>query len=197
MDAPRLIIVAEHDTCIHTQQWMTLLHLFALQLNRYPHLFLQIRAKTKSELRSWAYRTLPNHPRICVNDPVDDISPKLVHIPQSRIHPAPKQPFGMSIHHHDDPMQYDVLSPLYYQLGPIYSPISKIGTPQGLELIRQAHQRTSTPIIAVGGITPSNTKDVINAGAHGISSCGYLLTSKEPAKALHKLYTALHDALAI
>lgn len=98
----------------------------------------------------------------------------------------------MSIHSPHDPHQYDALSPLYYQLGPIFFPISKQGNPQGVSLITETIKRTKTPIIAVGGITPENTKSAMDAGAYGVASSGFVLRAPDPLAALQRLYKSVH-----
>ena len=191
MDVPKLIIVAEHDTCSHTHQWIACLLLLANQLDDFPNVMLQIRAKSKPYLRIWAYDQLPKHPRIIINGFVEGRSLPFIHLPQSQVKNT-VQSFGMSIHSSNDPYRYDHLSPHYYQLGPIFSPISKKGIPQGTSLIKETKERTQTPIIAVGGITPDNTKMVMDAGAYGIASSGFVLHAHDPIYALWKLYKAVH-----
>ena len=192
MDVPKLIIVAEHDTCLHTEQWLAHLILLANRLKEFPDAMLQIRAKTKPSLRIWAYDQLPRNPRIVINGMVPGTSFPFVHLPQSQVQKT-TQSFGMSIHHPQDPDQYDELGPQYYQLGPIFSPISKKGSPKGLSLITETKKRTRTPIIAVGGITPGNTTSVMDAGAYGIASSGFVLRSSDPLSALYKLYKAVDN----
>lgn len=192
MDVPKLIIVAEHDTCAHTQQWLERLRLLTNRLDDFPKAMLQIRAKTKPVLRMWAYRQLPKHPRVIINGFVEGETFPFVHLPQSQAENT-AQPFGMSIHSAQDPKRYDSLAPLYYQLGPIFSPISKQGKPQGCSLIAQTRKQTSTPIIAVGGVTPQNTKAVMDAGAYGAASSGFILQASNPILALQKLYTAVNE----
>ena len=193
MDVPKLIIVAEHDTCAHTQQWLERLQLLANRLHDFPKAMLQIRAKTKPNLRMWAYNQLPKNPRVIINGFVEGETFSFLHLPQSQAENT-AQPFGMSIHSSEDPQRYDSLAPLYYQLGPIFSPISKQGNPQGCSLIAQTRRKTHTPIIAVGGITPQNTKAVIDAGAYGVASSGFILQASNPILALQKLYSAVHDS---
>src|SRR5215813_12373192 len=55
----------------------------------------------------------------------------------------------------------------YIAVGPIFETRSKAKPDPvvGLELIRQARQLTSRPIVAIGGITLERTADVIRAGA--------------------------------
>ena len=187
MDVPKLIIVAEHDSCVHTEQWLKHLVLLAHNLQNFPSAMLQVRAKTKPELRMWAYKQLPFHPRIVINGTVEGYDQPFLHLPQSQVS---KQDFsfGMSIHSQYDPVQYDSLSPLYYQLGPIFQPLSKQGNAQGLRLITETAKQTKTPIIAVGGITPQNTMSVLHAGAYGIASSGYIMQSPSPIESLKKLY---------
>ena len=192
MDVPKLIIVAEHDTCAHTQQWLERLQLLTNRLQDFPKAMLQIRAKTKPELRMWAYNQLPKHPRVIINGFVEGEAFPFIHLPQSQAENV-TQPFGMSIHSVQDPKQYDSLGPLYYQLGPIFSPISKQGNPQGCSLITQTKRQTHTPIIAVGGITPQNTKIVVDAGAYGVASSGFILQASNPILALQELYAAVND----
>ena len=192
MDVPKLIIVAEHDTCAHTQQWLERLKLLANRLQDFPKVMLQIRAKTKPDIRMWAYNQLPKHPRIIINGFVEGETFSFLHLPQSQADNA-NQPFGMSIHNAQDPKKYDSLAPLYYQLGPIFSPISKQGKAQGCSLITQTRRHTRTPIIAVGGVTPQNTKDVMDAGAYGVASSGFILQASNPILALQQLYIAVHN----
>ena len=141
MDVPKLIIVAEHDSCSDTQQWLSCLLVLAEQLESFPDVMLQIRAKTRPELRIWAYEQLPKHPQIIINGVVPERKLPFVHLPQSQV-PADVQSFGMSIHSTHDPYRYDTLSPRYYQLGPIFEPISKRGVPKGLTLIQETKKRT-------------------------------------------------------
>ena len=192
MDVPKLIIVAEHDTCASTKQWMKLLHELSLQLENYPFAVLQIRAKTKPHLRKWAYQKLPKHPQIVINGMVENVKPQIHHFPQSEVQSKPSvSAFGMSIHSPLDPYKYDSFSPLYYQLGPIFPPLSKKGIGKGLSLLEQTVANTKTPILAVGGITAENTKMTLKAGAYGVASSGTILRSKDPIRSLDEMYRAV------
>jgi thiamine monophosphate synthase len=192
---PRIIIIAEHNSCSDTKHWFSLLHLFAKNLEFFPNTMLQIRSKTRPDLRSIAAKELPPHPQIAINSSISEYEKNdvdFLHLPQKE---APQHllsfPFGLSIHHHTDPHHYDEFNPNYYQLGPIFSPISKKGIPQGISLIERTAKETQTPIIAVGGIHPHNINEVLSAGAFGVASSGYLMQAAKPITALETLYSTM------
>jgi len=65
----------------------------------------------------------------------------------------------------------DITDADYILLAPIFAPLSKTGSapPLGLEALREACRLTSIPILALGGITESNARQCIEAGAAGIA----------------------------
>lgn len=68
----------------------------------------------------------------------------------------------------------------YLFLSPIYKPISKVDSrPElGLEAIRRLRAKTSATIYALGGITPTNAKACLEAGANGVASLSLLLSEQ-------------------
>ena len=59
----------------------------------------------------------------------------------------------------------------YVALSPVFSTTSKGDAGQGLgcEVLREITSRVSIPVIAIGGITCDNVRDVIAAGADGVA----------------------------
>lgn len=59
----------------------------------------------------------------------------------------------------------------YALFGPVFSSPEKLrfGAPQGVERLKQAAQGP-LPILAVGGVGPSNALDLACAGAHGVAA---------------------------
>lgn len=57
-------------------------------------------------------------------------------------------------------------------LGPIFPTPSKLafGPPLGLAALRQAAAGATTPVVAVGGVTPANAADCVAAGAAGVAA---------------------------
>jgi len=71
----------------------------------------------------------------------------------------------------------------YIAVGPIFETRSKAKPDPvvGLELIRQARELTSKPIVAIGGVTLERTADVIRAGANSVAVISDILAAKNPA----------------
>lgn len=68
----------------------------------------------------------------------------------------------------------------YLFLAPVFAPLSKphTSTPLGLEGLTQAVRSTPLPVIALGGVTKGNTREVITAGAAGIAAISLYQSSR-------------------
>jgi len=71
----------------------------------------------------------------------------------------------------------------YILLGPVFAPLSKTSTqpPLGLRAIREAVRLTPIPILALGGITESNAKLCVEAGAAGVAGISLFSAESETA----------------
>ncbi|MEH7118007.1 thiamine phosphate synthase [Neobacillus vireti] len=79
----------------------------------------------------------------------------------------------------------------YALFGHIFPSHSKPGkTPKGIEELSRVAQ-LDIPVIAIGGITPENTKQVIQAGASGIAVMSGVLDSRNPLSAVKAYVNAL------
>ncbi|WP_285766881.1 thiazole tautomerase TenI [Peribacillus sp. SI8-4] len=75
----------------------------------------------------------------------------------------------------------------YAMYGHIFATDSKRGLPpKGLEELQEVTRNVSLPIIAIGGITPSNCQSVLDAGARGIAVMSGILEAKNPREAVQK-----------
>ncbi len=82
----------------------------------------------------------------------------------------------------------------YVELGTIFpSPSHPGGAVLGLEPIRQA-AGFSVPVLAVGGIKPSNVSGVIEAGASGVAVISAILAAPDPLGAAERLADAAQRA---
>ncbi len=90
---------------------------------------------------------------------------------------------GVSTHIPDQVREADQTSADYIAVGPVFATASKANPDPviGLEGVRQARKLTRKPLVAIGGITRSNCRQVIEAGADSVAVISDLLT--EPAKA--------------
>jgi len=78
---------------------------------------------------------------------------------------------GVSCHTLEDVAAAANQGAAYALFGPIFAPLSKISPlePRGLTGLAQAAQAVSIPLLALGGITKSNTPACIEAGASGVA----------------------------
>ncbi|WP_082684090.1 thiazole tautomerase TenI [Lentibacillus amyloliquefaciens] len=69
----------------------------------------------------------------------------------------------------------------YLVFGHVFRTRSKPGLPpKGLTELRKVVQHVNIPVLAIGGITPENTPDVMQAGASGIAVLSGILMAKNP-----------------
>ncbi len=81
----------------------------------------------------------------------------------------------------------------YVGFGPVFPTSSKddAGPVSGIELLRQVVESVPVSIIAIGGITPQNTRSVLQAGAKGIAVISAVCSAPDPEEATRKLLEAL------
>ena len=67
----------------------------------------------------------------------------------------------------------------YIAIGPVFATASKANPDQviGLEGVREARQATGKPLVAIGGITRRNCREVIEAGADSVAVISDLVES--------------------
>jgi len=81
----------------------------------------------------------------------------------------------------------------YALFGHIFPSQSKPGkTPKGIEELSRVAQ-LDIPVIAIGGITPENAKQVIQAGASGIAVMSGVLDAHDPLSAVEAYGNALKN----
>lgn len=96
----------------------------------------------------------------------DDLSPE-----SARIIIGPHRWLGVSTHNASQIVDADRTSTDYIAVGPIFPTYSKAAPDPviGLEGVRQARALTRKPLVAIGGITCENCRDVIDAGADSVA----------------------------
>jgi len=63
-----------------------------------------------------------------------------------------------------------------------------IGESDAEGFLKQIVQSTPVPVVAIGGIDPSNTARVMDAGAHGIAVISAVCCQTDPQKATRDLH---------
>lgn len=91
---------------------------------------------------------------------------------------------GFSTHNLSQISEADLLPVDYLAIGPVFATGSKANPDPvvGLEGVRQAREATQKPLVAIGGITRQNCRQVKEAGADSVAVISDLLES--PAKAV-------------
>lgn len=106
---------------------------------------------------------------------------------------APGRPMGASVHAAPEPT---ALRPADWLIaGNIYDTATHPKRPgKGAGLVREIADTTSTPVIAIGGITPARVPEVMLAGAAGIAVIRAISDAPSPTQAARTLRDALDNA---
>jgi thiamine-phosphate pyrophosphorylase len=113
-----------------------------------------------------------------------------VHVGQEDLSPAAarqvigdKRWLGVSTHNPGQVREAERWLVDYVAVGPVFSTASKANPDPviGLEGIRTARQLTSKPLVAIGGITRTNCRSVIDAGADSVAVIADLLLNPREA----------------
>lgn len=81
----------------------------------------------------------------------------------------------------------------YVTLSPVFETPSKPGYGPGLRLVglSRAAGSASMPVYALGGVTPANARECIDAGAAGVAVMGAVMSSGSPTDVAHRLVEAV------
>jgi thiamine-phosphate pyrophosphorylase len=98
---------------------------------------------------------------------------------------------GISTHNLAQLREADQKSANYLAIGPVFATLSKANPDPviGVELVRQAKSLTQKPLVAIGGITRKNCRQLIDAGADSVAVISDLLTA--PRKAAEDFFEIL------
>jgi thiamine-phosphate pyrophosphorylase len=98
---------------------------------------------------------------------------------------------GVSTHNPSQLAQADKTIANYLAIGPVFATGSKANSDPviGLEGVRQARGLTRKPLVAIGGITRDNCREVIAAGADAVAVISDLL--REPRKSAEEFFRIL------
>ncbi len=97
----------------------------------------------------------------------------------------PELKIGCSIHSKEEAITAEKNGANFCLYGHIYSTDSKPGiAPRGIQGLKEIVNTTKLPVIAIGGIQPQNTVDVIESGAAGIAVLSGVLLASNPLGAV-------------
>ena len=104
---------------------------------------------------------------------------------------GPEAWLGVSTHNPDQLAVADLGSATYLAIGPVFATSSKENPDPvvGLEGVRKARSLTSKPLVAIGGITRRNCRQVLDAGADSVAVISDLL--REPRQSAEEFLRLL------
>lgn len=99
-----------------------------------------------------------------------------------------KKIIGVTAHNIKEATEAQRLGADYIGASPIFITDTKpdAGVPAGIELIKEIRKKISISIIAIGGITLYNAKEVIAAGADGLCAISAVITKPDVRKEIEK-----------
>ncbi|NDI34897.1 thiazole tautomerase TenI [Chengkuizengella sediminis] len=99
----------------------------------------------------------------------------------------PNLKVGCSVHSLEEALSMEQKQVDYVFYGHVYETASKPGLPgRGLNELETLTQKLQIPVIAIGGLKPSNIQEVLTAGASGIAVMSGLLEAEDPLKKVIK-----------
>jgi thiamine-phosphate pyrophosphorylase len=136
------------------------------------------------------------HVRLAVNDRPDLAvlsGADFVHVGQEDLPVAEARRFGVGVGLSTHaPREIDAADADYIGVGPVFATPTKEGRPAvGLELVRYAAERARSPWFAIGGIDPSNIRDVVGAGARRVAVVRAIGDAEDPERAAAELRAVL------
>jgi thiamine-phosphate pyrophosphorylase len=116
----------------------------------------------------------------------DDLSPEA-----ARIIIGPDRWLGVSTHNPEQIAQADKTDADYLAIGPVFATASKANPDPvvGLDGVSRARELTRKPLVAIGGITSTNARSVIEAGADSVAVISDLL--RDPRKSAEAFFEVL------
>lgn len=200
MNFPKLLYIAgSQDFTDKPSFFACLEHLLSEGLSWFQ---FRDKALSESELFSWASEirdltsrysallTINDRPDIAALTGADgshlgqdDISSIISDLPH-----RPKQSFhiGISTHNLYEVKRAIILAPDYLGVGPINPTETKTleHAPRGIEGIIETRKVTNLPLVAIGGITPSQAGEIFKAGAQTVAVSGAITKSSDPARTM-------------
>lgn len=113
-----------------------------------------------------------------------ELNCKKIHLPLNVLKSNPNiykefDEIGVSIHSLSEAIEATNLGATYIIAGHIFATDCKKGIPpRGLSFLSSICRSVNVPVYAIGGISPTNAKKAINAGADGICIMSGLMTCK-------------------
>jgi thiamine-phosphate pyrophosphorylase len=107
---------------------------------------------------------------------------------------GPHRIIGISVHTLDQAREAEAGGADYLGIGPVFSSTTKQArTPLGCDALNQFRRQVRIPIIAIGGISASNVRQVMAAKVDGVAVVSAVLSQPDVATATAELMAILHS----
>ncbi len=107
----------------------------------------------------------------------------------------PSLQIGSSVHSSEEAIIAEEKGANHLFYGHIFPTASKPGVmPRGLDNLQKVTGKVMIPVIAIGGITPENTKGILAAGSGGVAVLSGILLANDPLQAAKEYRKALDKA---
>jgi len=104
---------------------------------------------------------------------------------------------GFSAHSIEEVLQAQDQGVDYVTLSPIFPTRSKpLARPLGLDYLQEAVANVQVPVLALGGVDPSNVEEVMRRNAHGVAVMS-ALWKKDPGRAAAKIKQKIQESIGL
>jgi thiamine-phosphate pyrophosphorylase len=106
---------------------------------------------------------------------------------------GPHKLIGVSTHSVEEAQRAAAEGADFVVFGPVYTTPSTMayGPPQGLQQLAAVVGQVSIPVLAIGGIEPTNLPQVMATGAYGVAMIRAVLAAADPCAATRQLNAGL------
>lgn len=107
---------------------------------------------------------------------------------------APAMALGASVHSIDHAVEAERGGATWLVAGHVFDTASHAGVPgRGLQFVRAVSASSGLPVLAIGGVTPERTRELRDAGAHGVAVIRGIWGARDAETAAREYLTA-YDA---
>ena len=107
----------------------------------------------------------------------------------------PEKIIGVSTMTLEESIEAEKLGADYLGVGPIFVTQTKPDTPPpiGLSKLNEIVDKTTIPIVAIGGINTNNLEAILETGVHGVAIISAILTAPDPEKEIQKIQKIIKE----
>jgi thiamine-phosphate pyrophosphorylase len=119
-----------------------------------------------------------------------------VPVAEARAWLGPGAWIGYSAHSGEEARRVAAEGASYVTLSPIYATESKPGAGgRGADWLRESLADLGIPVLALGGVTPARTGEILQAGAWGVAAVSAIGAAPDPARAAGEFQSTLSTLL--